>query len=204
VRGEELLELVERDQIRLVVQVDVAGVRDDVKLLRLCRALVGVLAVVPRVCVLSRDEQDGPRRDPFDVRQQREVHERQAARRRELGDRVGVVAARRRVELAELARDRVGVLVESDRCVARGQDRHVALEVRVALLRARVEEVVALVFGERVPEALAVQAVVVVMTTGATALMRRSTWAALRLRPPLPHMPITPMRSLSTKGRVPR
>jgi hypothetical protein len=66
------------------------------------------------------------------------------------------------VELAELAGDRVGVLVESDRRVARGQDRHVALEVRVALLRARVEEVVALVFGERDPEALAVEAVVVV------------------------------------------
>src|SRR6266536_6078549 len=42
------------------------------------------------------------------------------------------------------------------------------------------------------------------MTTGATALMRRSTCVALRLRAPLPHMPITPMRSRSTNGRVPQ
>src|SRR6266496_1867644 len=84
VLGEEGFELVEWDQVGLVVEVDVAGVGDDVELLRLCRALVGVLAVVPRVGVLSGDEQDRPRRDPLEVRQQREVHERQAARRREL------------------------------------------------------------------------------------------------------------------------
>src|SRR5512132_2663391 len=98
VLGKELVELVERDQVGLVVEVDVAGVRDDVELLRLGRALVGVLAVVPRVRVLSRDEQDGPRRDPCEMREQREVHEGQAARRRELGDGAGVVAAQRGVE----------------------------------------------------------------------------------------------------------
>src|SRR5215207_3398382 len=166
VLGEELLQLVERDQVGLVVEVDVAGARDDVELLRLCRALVGVLAVVPRVRVFSRDEQDRPRRDPLDLREQREIHERQAARRRELGDRVRVIAARRGVELAGLAGDRVGALVESDRRVSRGQNRRAALEVRIALLRARVEEVVALLFGERVTEALDVQAVVVVHDDG--------------------------------------
>src|SRR5207247_4406343 len=35
-------------------------------------------------------------------------------------------------------------------------------------------------------------------------LMRRSICAALRLSAPLPHMPITPMRSRSTNGRVPK
>src|SRR5438552_14787302 len=67
VLGEEGFELVERDQVGLVVEVDVAGVGDDVELLRLCRPLVGVLAVVPRVGVLSRDEEDGPRRDRLEV-----------------------------------------------------------------------------------------------------------------------------------------
>jgi hypothetical protein len=38
----------------------------------------------------------------------------------------------------------------------------------------------------------------------ATALMRGSIWAALRAKPPLPQMPITPIRSRSTYGRVPR
>ncbi|MFF4349433.1 hypothetical protein [Streptomyces sp. NPDC001530] len=42
------------------------------------------------------------------------------------------------------------------------------------------------------------------MLVVATALIRRSTWAALMANPPLPHMPITPMRSRSTKSRVPR
>src|SRR5436190_2751139 len=37
--GEEGLELVERDQVGLVVEVDVAGVGYDVELLRLCRPL---------------------------------------------------------------------------------------------------------------------------------------------------------------------
>jgi hypothetical protein len=74
VLAEERFELVEWDQVGLVVEVDVAGVRDDVELLRLGRALVGVLAVVPGVGVLSRDEQDRPRRDPLDVRQEREVY----------------------------------------------------------------------------------------------------------------------------------
>src|SRR6266496_4442868 len=128
VLGEERLQLVERDQVGLVVEVDVAGVGDDVELLGLGRALVGVLAVVPRVRVLSRDEQDRPRRDPLEVGQQREVYEREAARRRPLGGRVRVVAARGGVELAELAGDRVGVLVEADRRVTRGQERHVGLE----------------------------------------------------------------------------
>src|SRR5437763_15114119 len=61
VLGEERLQLVERDQFGLVVEVDVSGVRDDVELLGLGRALVGVLTVVQRVRVLSRDEQDRPR-----------------------------------------------------------------------------------------------------------------------------------------------
>ena len=52
--------------------------------------------------------------DRLDLRQQREVHEREAAGHRELGDRVGVVAARRGVELAELAADRIGAFVEAD------------------------------------------------------------------------------------------
>src|SRR5207253_10777913 len=84
--------------------------------------------------------QDRPRRDACDVRQGREVHEREAARRRELCDRVRVVAAWGGVELAELAGDRVAVLVEADRRVTRGQERHVGLEVPVALLQALVDK----------------------------------------------------------------
>jgi hypothetical protein len=38
----------------------------------------------------------------------------------------------------------------------------------------------------------------------ATALMRGSTDAALSAKPPLPQMPMAPMRSRSTYGRVPR
>src|SRR5947209_8750976 len=82
----------------------------------------GVLAEVPGVGVISRDKQDGPRRDPLYVRQQREVHERQLARQSELGDGVRVVTARRRVELAEFAAYGIGVLVEPNGRAALGKD----------------------------------------------------------------------------------
>ena len=39
--------------------------------------------------------------------------------------------------------------------------------------------------------------------TVATALIRVSTCAAVTAKPPLPQMPIAPILSLSTKGRVP-
>ncbi len=42
------------------------------------------------------------------------------------------------------------------------------------------------------------------MTEVPTALMRRSTWAALSANPPLPQIPMTPILSRSRKGRVPR
>ena len=48
-----------------------AGIRDDVELFRLCRRLVGVLADVAGLGVLSRDEQDRPRQDPLELREQR-------------------------------------------------------------------------------------------------------------------------------------
>src|SRR5437763_1821325 len=74
----------------------------------------------------------------------------------------GVGAARGGVERAKLAGDRVGVLVEADRRVTRGQERHVGLEVRVALLQALVDERDPLLVGERVLEAFGIEPVTVV------------------------------------------
>src|SRR4051794_37360896 len=171
VLGEELLELVERDQVRLVVEVDVARVRDVVELLGLGGDLVDVLAEVARVRVLAGDEQDRSRRDPLDLRQQREVHERRAAGHRELGDRVGVVAARRRVELAELAADGVGAVVEASRRATRRERRLVGFE-RCSAIELRTWS-----RFSSVSESVWVREMSYIETV-AMALMRGSSWAA--------------------------
>src|SRR6266511_318321 len=69
VLGEEGFELVEWDQVGLVVEVDVAGVGDDVELLRLYRPLVGVLAVAPRVDLAAADPVRHGRARPLAVLQ---------------------------------------------------------------------------------------------------------------------------------------
>src|SRR5207249_2156340 len=111
---------------------------------------------------------------------------------------------RRGVELAELAGDGVGVLVEADRRVARGQERHVRLEVRVALLQALVDERDALLFGERVLEALGVETVVVVHDDRRDGLDAPVDLRRAEAEGAAAALPTTPMRSRSTKGRVPR
>jgi hypothetical protein len=115
-----------------------------------------------------------------------------------------VVTARCRVELAELAADGVGVLVEAHGRAASGQDGGVVLEVRPPLFGQRVEDPVAVLVGERVPEAVVVEPVVVVHDDTRDRLDAPVDLPALRPKAPLPHMPITPIRSRSTNGRVPR
>ena len=89
-------------------------IRHEVKLFRLGSQAVGVLAELPRMGVLSRDEEHRPRRDGLDVGEGVEVHEfhvagqcgvRSRARRGPVG---GELPARRTVKFVEFALDRRG------------------------------------------------------------------------------------------------
>jgi hypothetical protein len=66
--GEERLELVERDQVGAVVEVDVACARYDDELLGAGGLLVDGVGDVPRVRVLARDDEQGARRPATQMR----------------------------------------------------------------------------------------------------------------------------------------
>ena len=68
VLGEEALELVERNEISTVVEVDVPCPGDYDELLGFGSLLVHGVGEVARMRILSRDEQDRPRGDVLQVR----------------------------------------------------------------------------------------------------------------------------------------
>ena len=89
-------------------------IRHEVKLFRLGSQAVGVLAELPRMGILTCDEEHRPRRDGLDVGEGVEVHEfhvagqcgvRSRARRGPVG---GELPARRTVKFVEFALDRRG------------------------------------------------------------------------------------------------
>lgn len=60
--------LVPRDKVHPVVQIDMSRVRNDVEFLWLGCALVGVFAELPRMCIVTRDEQHGTNREELTQR----------------------------------------------------------------------------------------------------------------------------------------
>src|SRR5215212_8903587 len=75
IRFEESLQLVEGDQLHPVVEIDVAGPRDDEQFLRLGGSLVGVFAELPGMGRLPSDEEHGAGRDRLDVLERVKIHE---------------------------------------------------------------------------------------------------------------------------------
>ena len=73
---EEIGQLVERDHVHPVVQIDMVGAGDDHEFLRLGRGRVGGFAEIPRMGLFAVDQQDRARRNLLDVGQERHVHER--------------------------------------------------------------------------------------------------------------------------------
>ena len=82
--GEEGRELVERNQVHPVVEVDVARAGNDEQFLRLAGELVGLLAELSGMRVVARDEQHRTRRDRLDVVERVEVHELHVAAERRM------------------------------------------------------------------------------------------------------------------------
>jgi hypothetical protein len=94
IAAEKVGQLVERDQVHAVVEIDMAGVRHDLELLRLASALVGVLAEFLRVRLVTRDEEHRPRRDRLDIIERVEVHEPDGAAQRRLRGEIRPLAFR--------------------------------------------------------------------------------------------------------------
>src|SRR5215207_335605 len=82
---EEALQLVERDQVHTIIQIYVPSVRHDVELLRLGGELVGILAELAGMSLVTRNEQHGTRRDRLDVVERVEVHELDVAGQGRMG-----------------------------------------------------------------------------------------------------------------------
>src|SRR3954447_24592209 len=114
VLSEEGRQLIERDKVHAVVEVDVPGVRDDEQFLRLGGELVGVFAELDGMGLLARDEEQRAGRNRLDVVERIEVHELDVAgqgrMRREFGRAAlrSELAARRAIEVVELPLNGVG------------------------------------------------------------------------------------------------
>ena len=74
-RREKRRQLVERDELHAVIEVDVAGVRDDDQFLRLAGELVGVFAELEGMGLIAGDEEQRAGRNRLDVVERIEVHE---------------------------------------------------------------------------------------------------------------------------------
>ncbi|MEG4073206.1 hypothetical protein QUA30_11115 [Microcoleus sp. Pol14C2] len=134
--------LVPRDKVHPVVQIDMASVRNDVEFLWFGGALIGIFAELPRMCIVTRDEQHGTRRNRLDVIERVKVQEFDVAgkcrvgckfRRRTFG---GVFVPGSGVEVIELTLNGGGVLIQlmhSPACVLG----FAARELRIALLGRR-------------------------------------------------------------------
>src|SRR5215213_7868526 len=118
IRFEERLQLVEGDQLHPVVEIDVAGPRDDEQFLRFGGPLVGVFAELPGMCLVARDEEHGAGRDRLDVLERVEVQELDVARQGRVRRQFrrctfgGVFTSRGAVEVVELALDGGRVFVQ--------------------------------------------------------------------------------------------
>src|SRR3954451_9055408 len=95
VLGEEGRQLIERDDVHAVVEVDVPRVRDDEQLLRLGGEPVGVLAELDGMGLLARDEQERAGRNRLDVVERIEVHELDVAGERRMRGQLRRAALRR-------------------------------------------------------------------------------------------------------------
>src|SRR3990167_8799502 len=82
---EELGKFVERNQLHPVIQVDVPGVRDDVKLLGFACQSESLFTELTRVGVLASDKEHRAWGDGLDVRKWIEVHELDIAGQRRVG-----------------------------------------------------------------------------------------------------------------------
>ena len=78
----ESFELVPRDQVHAVIQINMARARHEDQLLRLRRALIRVLAELAGVRLIARDEQQRTRRDRLDVVERVKVREFDVAGKR--------------------------------------------------------------------------------------------------------------------------
>src|SRR4051794_33115509 len=112
--SEERRQLIERDDVHAVVEVDVPRVRDDEQLFRLGGELVGVLAELDGMGLLARDEEQRAGRNRLDVVERIEVHELDVAGQGRMRGQLGraafgrELAARRAIEVVELPLDGVG------------------------------------------------------------------------------------------------
>lgn len=151
----------------------------------------------------------GPRRDGLDVGEGVEVHEfhvagqcgvRSRARRGPVG---GELPARRTVKFVEFALDRRGFGRQFVYCAA-GVKGFPAQEFGITLFGSLGDDPFALFGRQGVFQPLRLAAPMSYMLTVAMAFRRGSIFAALMAKLPLPQIPTTPIRSRSTKGRVPR
>ena len=73
--GEKGRELVEQDKLHPVVEVNVAGVRNDDQFLWLTGELVSLFTELSGMGGLTRDEKQGTRRNRLNVRERIKIHE---------------------------------------------------------------------------------------------------------------------------------
>lgn len=92
VLAEERVELVPRDQVHAIVEIDVTGAADPDQFLRLGRPLVGILAELARVRLIAGDEEHRTRRDRLDVVERVEIHELDVAGQRRVRRETGRAA----------------------------------------------------------------------------------------------------------------
>src|SRR6516165_8885967 len=206
---EELGQFIERDEVHPVVQIHVAGTRDNDQFFGLAGQPVSLFAELSGMGVLTRDEQHRTRGNRPDVVEGVEVHELDVACQRGVGRQLRraarrrVSAPRRAVEIIELALNRVGI---GGQLMARpaGVFRLAACEFGIALLAAAAMICFRCSTLSEWCSALRLAAPMSYMLTVAIAFMRGSIFAALMTKLPLPQIPRTPIRSRSTNGRVPR
>src|SRR3954465_749337 len=162
---EEAGQLVERDEVDAIVEIDVTGAGNDDQFLGLSSEGVGVLAELAGVRVLPGDEQHRSRRDCLDVVEGIEVHELDVAGHRGLRAGVGAVAARGAVEVVELPVYRGGLVGEflGGAAGVRGLP---AAEFGVALFGSSLKDLTALFKGDGVAESVAVGCAHVVHADG--------------------------------------
>jgi hypothetical protein len=84
IASEEVAQLAEGDEVHPVIEIHVTGPRDDDQFLGFGRPLIGVLAELDGMGLLTGDEEHRARRDSLDGREGIEVHEAADACKRRL------------------------------------------------------------------------------------------------------------------------
>lgn len=153
--------LVKGNKVHPIIQIDVSRVRNDVEFLWLGGALVGIFAELPRMGIVTCNEQHGTRRNCLNVIKRIKVHEFDVAgqcrmrcqlRRRTLG---GVFAPGSAVEVIELTLNSGGVLIQfmhGPACVLG----LAARKLRIALLSSLCDRLLPLFEGHRMPQPVTV------------------------------------------------